>query len=395
MHMDTFLLAHCKDIHLSLSPSSTRFFQRHPGQNPLGLEGSYFSRRSGHHHWRHCQDWNPDDTKTSSRLKTLGLNMAYININPEKWILGFDESVLWSMESIARTGSTLEALKSICQQAGATFLGAGAIIHNRLHGKTWEGDLETLAQVGSGGWGWDGERQLLKRKKKTDDAQESSLVMSWIPLRVDCYLLASFSPSAQVSPPSDGTGRAVDISPAVNDLALPEVVAADVLTERVMNEGKVLPGNLLKVYSFINHQVGDPLLWRPSPQDQDRSLSTLNRNWCLQTGEFLQRLGFEGNEIPAVALVLPIVALNRWIPAWWTCVGNCWLVSLLALAFRRFWRHRLEVYPQHMQSLGVTFILSSNFLIASFTFRTKTFRSVEAAWNCTNHICTVLSIPTS
>ena len=47
----------------------------------------------------------------------------------------------------------------------------------------------------------------------------------------------------------------MDISPAVNDLALPEVVAADVLTERVMKEGKVLPGNLLKVYSFINHQV--------------------------------------------------------------------------------------------------------------------------------------------
>ena len=51
------------------------------------------------------------------------------------------------------------------------------------------------------------------------------------------------------------SGQAVDISPAVNDLALPEVVAADVLTERVMTEGKVLPGNLLKVYSFINHQV--------------------------------------------------------------------------------------------------------------------------------------------
>ena len=61
-------------------------------------------------------------------------------------------------------------------------------------------------------------------------------------------------PSAQVSPAS-AFGRAVDISPAVNDLALPEVVAADVLTERVMKEGKVLPGNLLKVYSFINHQV--------------------------------------------------------------------------------------------------------------------------------------------
>jgi len=112
------------------------------------------------------------------------------------------------IDDIVRTGSTLEALKSICQQAGATCLGAGAIIHNRLNGKTWEGDLETLAQV---------------------------------------------------SPPS-GTGRAVDISPAVNDLALPEVVAADVLTERVMNEGTVLPGNLLKVYSFINHQVDTGLM---------------------------------------------------------------------------------------------------------------------------------------
>jgi hypothetical protein len=40
------------------------------------------------------------------------------------------------------------------------------------------------------------------------------------------------------------------------------VGAADGLTERVMTEGKVLPGNLLKVYSFINHQVGVP--WFPS-----------------------------------------------------------------------------------------------------------------------------------
>ena len=72
-----------------------------------------------------------------------------------------------------------------------------------------------------------------------------------------------------MSPPS-GTGRAVDISPAVNDLALPEVVAADVLTERVMNEGKVLPGNLLKVYSFINHQVGKNRCCGAQAPNQDR-----------------------------------------------------------------------------------------------------------------------------
>ncbi|CAL1135488.1 unnamed protein product [Cladocopium goreaui] len=112
------------------------------------------------------------------------------------------------IDDIVRTGSTVEALKSICQQAGAKYLGAGAIIHNRLNGQTWDGELESLAQV---------------------------------------------------SPPS-AFGRAVDISPAVNDLALPEVVAADVLTERVMTEGKVLPGNLLKVYSFINHQVDTGLM---------------------------------------------------------------------------------------------------------------------------------------
>ena len=47
-----------------------------------------------------------------------------------------------------RTGSTVEALKSICQQAGAKYLGAGAIIHNRLNGQPWDGDLESLAQVG-------------------------------------------------------------------------------------------------------------------------------------------------------------------------------------------------------------------------------------------------------
>ena len=43
----------------------------------------------------------------------------------------------------------MEALKSICQQAGAKYLGAGAIIHNRLNGKSWDGDLESLAQVGT------------------------------------------------------------------------------------------------------------------------------------------------------------------------------------------------------------------------------------------------------
>jgi hypothetical protein len=48
----------------------------------------------------------------------------------------------------SRTGSTVEALKSICQQAGAKYLGAGAIIHNRLNGQTWDGELESLAQVG-------------------------------------------------------------------------------------------------------------------------------------------------------------------------------------------------------------------------------------------------------
>lgn len=58
----------------------------------------------------------------------------------------------------------------------------------------------------------------------------------------------------QVSP-SSSSSQPVTISPAVDDLALPEVVAADVLTERVMTDGVVLPGNLLKVYSFINHQV--------------------------------------------------------------------------------------------------------------------------------------------
>lgn len=80
-----------------------------------------------------------------------------------------------------------------------------------------------------------------------------------------------------MSPPS-GTGRAVDLSPAVNDLALPEVVAADVLTERVMNEGTVLPGNLLKVYSFINHQVGKNRCCGAQAPVEDRRVLTFNLN---------------------------------------------------------------------------------------------------------------------
>ncbi|CAK9048429.1 Xanthine phosphoribosyltransferase (XPRTase), partial [Durusdinium trenchii] len=113
------------------------------------------------------------------------------------------------IDDIVRTGSTVQALKSICEQAGATFVGVGAIIHNRLLENCMNGfQMETLAQV---------------------------------------------SPSSSSSQP-------VTISPAVDDLALPEVVAADVLTERVMTDGVVLPGNLLKVYSFINHQVDTGLM---------------------------------------------------------------------------------------------------------------------------------------
>ncbi len=300
------------------------------------------------------------------------------------------------MESIARTGSTLEALKSICQQAGATFLGAGAIIHNRLHGKTWEGDLETLAQVGSVGWGWDGERQLLKRKKKTKMMRKNPLWW-WVEYHLELIAIYLYHFLHEL--------RCLHLlmAQAVLWISVPrwmiwpcrrwwqQMFSPNAWWTKV----RCCQGICSRFTPSSTTRWGIRCCGAQGPRDQDRRLSTLNRNWCLQTGELLQRLGFEGNEIPAVALVLPIVALNRWIPAWWTCVGNCWLVSLLALAFRRFWRHRLEVYPQHMQSLGGTFILSSNFLIASFTFRTKTFRSVEAAWNCPNHICTVLSIPTS
>lgn len=108
---------------------------------------------------------------------------------------------------VGRTGSTVEALKSICQQAGASLVGVGAIIHNRLVEKELSFPLESIVQV---------------------------------------------------SPPT--ASQPVDISPALKQLTLPEVVAADVLTERVMQEGKVLPGNLLKVYSFINHQVDTGLM---------------------------------------------------------------------------------------------------------------------------------------
>ena len=184
--------------------------------------------------------------------------------------------VLWSLESIARTGSTLEALKSICQQAGATCLGAGAIIHNRLNGKTWEGDLETLAQVGSG-----------KRQR----------VMSWILLRqlIAIYLiyLYHFFHFLQLRC-LQLLAQAVPWISVLRWMIWPcrrwwqQMFSP---TERVMNEGTVLPGNLLKVYSFINHQVGDPLLWCPSP-NQDRRVLTLNLNWCLQKWWVSSKIGW-------------------------------------------------------------------------------------------------------
>ncbi|CAJ1353542.1 unnamed protein product, partial [Effrenium voratum] len=108
------------------------------------------------------------------------------------------------IDDIVRTGSTVEALKSICKQAGATFLGAGAIIHNQL-GESRAENCTSLVQVTS-------------------------------------------------------ADQKLSICPAPKELQLPEVVAADVLTQRVQKDGQVLPGNLLKVYSFINHQVDTGLM---------------------------------------------------------------------------------------------------------------------------------------
>ena len=118
------------------------------------------------------------------------------------------------IDDVVSTGTTVSALKTICEKAGAKVVGVGAIIHNCLAnggGSPIEGKFESLAQV---------------------------------------------------SKPSAGGPVAVKpcIAPAVQQQQLPEVVAADVLTERVMREGKVLPGNLLKVYSFVNHQVDTRLM---------------------------------------------------------------------------------------------------------------------------------------
>ena len=120
------------------------------------------------------------------------------------------------IDDIVSTGTTIQALKTICEKAGAKVVGVGAIIRNHLlangdangDSSPIDGKFETLVQV---------------------------------------------SKSGTASVP-------VGITPAVQKQTLPEVVAADVLTERVLREGKVLPGNLLKVYSFINHQVDTRLM---------------------------------------------------------------------------------------------------------------------------------------
>ena len=118
------------------------------------------------------------------------------------------------IDDVVSTGTTVSALKSICDKAGAKVVGVGTIIHNCLANggsSPVSGKFESLAKVSKSGTNG----------------------------------LVSSTPH---------------ISPAVQDPKLPEVVAADVLTERVMREGKVLPGNLLKVYSFINHQVDTHLM---------------------------------------------------------------------------------------------------------------------------------------
>ncbi|CAE7456370.1 xpt [Symbiodinium pilosum] len=120
------------------------------------------------------------------------------------------------IDDIVSTGTTIQALKTICEKAGAKVVGIGAIIRNHL-----------LANGGA-----DGDSSPIDGKFET---------------------LVQVSKSGTASVP-------VGITPAVQKQTLPEVVAADVLTERVLREGKVLPGNLLKVYSFINHQVDTRLM---------------------------------------------------------------------------------------------------------------------------------------
>lgn len=114
--------------------------------------------------------------------------------------------------NILASGETIVALRRICEQAGAAVVGVGVVVDKRS--------------------GLDGQRDLgenftaLVRVRAGEGDAEGDLV----------------------------------VSPPARPCVVPPSVAADALCARIMEEGTVLPGNMLKVYSFVNHQVDTRLM---------------------------------------------------------------------------------------------------------------------------------------
>eukprot|EP00929_Paragymnodinium_shiwhaense_P007463 TRINITY_DN111384_c0_g1_i1.p1 TRINITY_DN111384_c0_g1~~TRINITY_DN111384_c0_g1_i1.p1 ORF type:complete len:844 (-),score=219.69 TRINITY_DN111384_c0_g1_i1:289-2820(-) len=110
------------------------------------------------------------------------------------------------VDDIMASGATIAALKAVCEKACAAVVGIGVLIDKR---------------------------------QKTDAASEPH---------------PNFVSVVQVSSAANGKESFSVVAP-IDNVRVPPCVASDALSNRIREEGKVLPGNLLKVYSFVNHQV--------------------------------------------------------------------------------------------------------------------------------------------
>lgn len=279
--------------------------------------------------------------------------------------------VLWSLESIARTGSTLEALKSICQQAGATCLGAGAIIHNRLNGKTWEGDLETLAQVGSG-------------KQKTGDELN-------ITKAADCYLLnllnllVSFLFIFSSSGVSTFWHRPCRGSQSRGEWFGLAGGGGSRCSHRTRDERRYSAARESAEGLLLHQPPGGkkPLLWCPV---EDRRVLTFNLNWCLQKWWVSSKTGW-------------FFGTMRFLPSLWfypsqLCIGgyrldgHVWAIAGSCLCW--LWHFEGSDGTDWRSTPSTCSRLESDlrhsFLDHQIYFFFSGSRPSEC-WNCRSHIC--------
>eukprot|EP00931_Biecheleriopsis_adriatica_P100589 TRINITY_DN75873_c0_g1_i1.p1 TRINITY_DN75873_c0_g1~~TRINITY_DN75873_c0_g1_i1.p1 ORF type:complete len:837 (+),score=166.01 TRINITY_DN75873_c0_g1_i1:57-2567(+) len=173
-------------------------------------------------------------------------------------VLGSSDRVI-IVDDIISSGKTIEALKTICKQAGSELVGVGVIIDNRTGSDATKdySRFESLVQV--------------------DQDRDGH--------------------------PSPGV---FEVTPAAKELAVPPYVAADVLTNKILEEGKVLPGNLLKVYSFVNHQVDTALM-----DSCGRLLARVFSGFGVQKVMTAQTGGLPPAHAVACALRVPLICARE------------------------------------------------------------------------------------